>query len=173
MTLSLFGAENGAKKTLEMGSGRPPTGQHILVIDDDASILDLFEALLSEEGYEVSLCRDSATAYRRLGESEPAAIILDLHLETPRDGLQILEFLIEDPYLRQVPVIVCSGASRYVQQSNALLMHSGVALLPKPFHIDDLLSLLHRLMDARGVPGDACPPMISLPASSLACAILA
>ena len=38
----------------EISVGHERTGQHVLVIDDDASNVALYQAVLEEEGYRVS-----------------------------------------------------------------------------------------------------------------------
>jgi CheY-like chemotaxis protein len=88
----------------------------IAVIDDDAACRELLHDLLSEEGYAVHLFADSATAARCLRDVAPAAIILDMRLENPTAGWEVLADLRLDPVLHATPVLVCSADLSTLQQ---------------------------------------------------------
>jgi DNA-binding response OmpR family regulator len=120
----------------------------IAVIDDDAACRELLHDLLSEEGYAVNLFADSRTAARCLRDLAPAAVILDVRLEHPTAGWEILADLRHDPVLRATPVLVCSADLSALQEHASDLERQGCAILAKPFDVDDLLVLLQHL--ARG-----------------------
>jgi DNA-binding response OmpR family regulator len=125
-----------------------PVSTCIAVIDDDAACRELLHDLLSEEGYAVHLFADSATAARCLRDVAPAAIILDMRLENPTAGWEVLADLRLDPVLHATPVLVCSADLSALQQRAGDLERQGCAILAKPFNVDDLLVLLQHL--ARG-----------------------
>ena len=122
----------------------------IAVIDDDPACCELLHDLLSEEGYAVHLFPDSVTAARCLRELAPAAIILDLGLEHPTAGWEVLADLRRDPVLHATPVLVCSADVSALQERAAELERQGCTLLAKPFDVDGLLALLQQL--AHGAP---------------------
>jgi CheY-like chemotaxis protein len=122
----------------------------IAVIDDDAACRELLHDLLSEEGYAVHLLPDSATAARCLRDLAPAAIILDVRLENPTAGWEVLADLRQDPVLHATPVLMCSADLSALQEHAGELGRQGCALLAKPFDLDELLVLLQHL--ARGTP---------------------
>ena len=122
----------------------------IAVIDDDPACRELLHDLLSEEGYAVHLFSDSATAARCLRDLAPAAIILDLRLETPTVGWEVLADLRHDPVLHATPVLVCSADQSALQERAGDLERQGCTMLAKPFDVDELLVLLQQL--ARGAP---------------------
>jgi DNA-binding response OmpR family regulator len=126
----------------------------IAVIDDDRACSELLHDLLSEEGYAVHLFPDSATAARRLRDLAPAAIILDVRLENPTAGWEVLADLRHDPVLHATPVLVCSADLSALQERAADLEQQGCTILAKPFDVDELLVLLQHL--ARGAR-PACP----------------
>src|SRR5919201_6472546 len=122
----------------------------IAVIDDDGACSELLHDLLSEEGYAVHLFPDGATAARCLRDLAPAAIILDVRLESPTAGWAVLADLRHDPVLHATPVLVCSADRSALQERAGALERQGCALLAKPFDVDALLVLLQRL--AGGAP---------------------
>jgi len=122
----------------------------ISVIDDDPACRDLLYDMLREEGYTVHLFPDSATARRCLRDLAPAAIILDVRLENPTAGWEVLADLRHDPVLHATPVLVCSADLSALQGHTADLEWQGCTILAKPFDVDELLVLLVQL--ARGAP---------------------
>jgi DNA-binding response OmpR family regulator len=125
----------------------------IAVIDDDPACRQLLHDLLSEEGYAVHLFPDSATA----------AIILDVRLENPTAGWEVLAGLRHDPVLHATPVLVCSA------DLSALLKHAGdlerqaCTMLAKPFDVDDLLVLLRQLLHGAPSPPASAPSSVGSP----------
>ncbi len=118
-------------------------GKGIVVIDDDAPMLEFLNILLSEvANYTVTLCHSAAAAVECVRAAHPQAIILDTHLETADAGWAVLRQLKADPILASIPVIVCSADPNDLQDHAALLQSSGSVSLPKPFEVDDLLGLL-------------------------------
>jgi DNA-binding response OmpR family regulator len=122
----------------------------IAVIDDDSACRILFYHLLSEEGYTVYLLPDSATALQSLHALAPAAIILDLRLENPTAGWEVIRYVRHDPALSATPVLVCSADLRALEEGAANLKQLGAMTLAKPFDVDELLFLLQQLLC--GVP---------------------
>jgi DNA-binding response OmpR family regulator len=118
----------------------------IAVIDDDPACCELLHDLLHEEGYAVHLFPDSATAARRLRDLAPAAIILDLRLETRTAGWEVLADLRHDPVLHATPVLVCSADLCALRERAADLERHGCTMLAKPFDVDELLVLLRQLL---------------------------
>lgn len=117
----------------------------IAVIDDETVFLDLLRELLSEEGYEPHLFSDGAASYQRVRDLAPDAIILDLRMESPTAGWQLLERMWQDPVLHATPVILCSGDLPLLRERAAALQAHGCAHLAKPFDLGDLLALLEHV----------------------------
>ncbi|HVA88538.1 MAG TPA: response regulator, partial [Chloroflexota bacterium] len=77
---------------------------------------------------------------------KPDAIVLDLRMEKPDTGWQLLELLRLDPDLATVPVILCSAdVTRLHERQQALAAHN-CRVLDKPFHLDELLGVLREIL---------------------------
>ena len=82
-------------------------GFRVLVVDADARIRDLLEALLAAEGYAVLLARDVLHAVRLALQTWPDLALLDLR--TPgATGWRFLDLQSESPLLARIPVLVPS-----------------------------------------------------------------
>ncbi len=80
--------------------------QKILVVDDKPSTLESVTGVLEDLGFEVDTALDGETALKKLEESLPEAVLLDIWLPGI-DGLEVLKKIKQDwPVL---PVIIMSG----------------------------------------------------------------
>ena len=111
----------------------------ILVVDDNASILEVLTELLTLEGYRVIQAENGRQALDICLQAEvPDAIVLDLNMPV-LSGWDFLEARAKDPALAAIPVVVVSAAHTVTNLPN------DVAYLKKPFHINALLQAINRL----------------------------
>ena len=118
--------------------------RYILVVDDDASICDLIEEVLREEGYEVSATRDAARALQLIKQRPPALILLDLSIAD-----QSAESIVSA--VRKLPgqstsVIVVSGHTNVGQRAEQV---GADGYLPKPFDIPILVDTVQAVLSVR------------------------
>ncbi len=120
--------------------------QRIAAINDDTVFLDLLYELLTEEGYEVHVLKEANSAFERVRELKPDAIILDIRMDHPVAGWQVLELIKLEPTLTNVPIVICSADLIALQERASHLQSKGCEILAKPFDLDDLLGVLRRIM---------------------------
>jgi CheY-like chemotaxis protein len=109
----------------------------IAVVDDDTVLLELLQELFADKGWGLLPCAQGSAAFVLLTQEYPDAILLDLLLETPIGGWQILQRLKQDPLTRSIPVIVWSAAA-HLHDKQSWLAEQGIPVLDKPFEIDEL-----------------------------------
>ena len=116
------------------GSPRP-NDVELWVVDDDASMCDLLRTFLMEGGYKVVTIASAEEAVRRYQTERPAAIILDVMLAGPMDGLDALRTFKKIDHT--VPVLVVSGQGRTATVVQAIKL-GAADFLSKPFDVKDL-----------------------------------
>ena len=121
-------------------------GQIIAAINDDTVFLDLLYELLTEEGYEVHVLKEANSAFERVRELKPDAIILDIRMDHPVAGWQVLELIKLEPALTNIPIVICSADLIALQERATHLQSKGCEILAKPFDLDDLLGVLRRVI---------------------------
>jgi CheY-like chemotaxis protein len=84
--------------------------EKILCIDDDSSLLLLYQEELSEEGYEVIVDRNGKEALEKYDRESPDLVVLDIRMPI-MDGLETLNALLGRN--RQLPVILNTAYSTY------------------------------------------------------------
>ena len=115
---------------------------HILLIDDNAAILDVMRDLFHDEGYRVSVAQAPLDA-AAVVEIAPDVIVHDLLFGGRADaGWSALAMSQVDSALARIPRILCTAATEMVREP-ALAEHLdrlGVRVVTKPFRLEDLLS---------------------------------
>ena len=129
-----------------------PDAPHILVIDDEPSILALYRDLLEDEGYRVTLWtvpeRDPAGIHA-LG---PDAIVLDLLIGREDLGFRFLERLKSEPATAAIPVLVCSADVDLLERARERLAAGDCGAVRKPFDIDEFLAAIRACLAKASPP---------------------
>lgn len=82
----------------------------ILVVDDEVDILELIRYNLVKEGYSVVAVETGEEALRRVNESLPDLVVLDLMLPG-QDGLSVCKRLKSDAATAAVPILMLTAKS--------------------------------------------------------------
>ncbi len=121
--------------------------KHIFVINDTVAILELFIALLEDEGYRVTtdmFSVEMSVLLNRVKADRPDLLVLDFVIQDEGKGWQFLQLLKMDPNTRDIPVIVCTAAAKMVEELQPHLDNMGVGVVLKPFDIDHLLAQINK-----------------------------
>jgi CheY-like chemotaxis protein len=116
--------------------------KRVLVIDDDLPIRGMLAAALRQHGFQVLLAGDGAEGHRALTIHNPDVVLLDLAMPDV-NGWDFLQRIQETGHLGKIPVVVVSA--HVTVQPQALLQMGVAAILPKPFHLPDLIDLIAHL----------------------------
>ena len=121
--------------------------QHVLVIEDSASVRRLIEVCLRVLGVEVSSAADGVTGLDAIRDSKPDAVVLDIGLPE-MDGWEVLDRLRSDPRTKELPVLVLTAHAE--EESRRRADEGGAdAFVTKPFQPNDfrqeVLNLLARI----------------------------
>jgi DNA-binding response OmpR family regulator len=116
--------------------------RHILAINNDASVLELFRDVLEEEGYRVSTQPYLEKDLAAIVALEPDLIILDYMWPGEDNGWSLLQMLRMKRATAAIPVVLCTAAVREVEALGSHLMEMGVRVVLKPFDLDTLLAAI-------------------------------
>jgi len=109
----------------------------VLVVDDEASVVEVVTLYLKREGYTVRQAHDGEAALAALNESTPALVVLDLMLPQI-DGLEIMKRLRGHP-APNVPVIMLTARSQETDRIYGLEMGAD-DYVTKPFSPAELVA---------------------------------
>ena len=116
-----------------------PARRRILVVNDSPEILDLIRDILEDEGYEVVLHSYASRDLAEIKQARPQLIVLDFIIGGEDHGWQLLQKLKLDRETEAIPIVVCTAAVGLVRELEGHLRAKGIAVVLKPFDIDDLL----------------------------------
>ena len=121
-------------------------GSAVLVIEDDATVRDLLEGVLTEEGYRVVTAAGDADTVELARRLHPDAITIDLALPS-LTGWNLLAAIKADSELSEVPVIVL-----LVVEEAAGVPLGATDYLTKPVQRERLVGLLRTHCRDRAAP---------------------
>lgn len=115
----------------------------ILVVDDEASVLEVVSLYLKRDGFQVRQARDGQEALISLNQRRPNLVILDLML--PKiDGLEIMRRLRNDP-AGAIPVIMLTARSQETDRIYGLEMGAD-DYVTKPFSPAELVARVRAVL---------------------------
>jgi len=91
---------------------------HLLIVDDEKNIRQLYAADLQDAGYEVETAEDTTTAVELLNRYTFDLVVLDIHMGN-ESGLDILQNIVQKK--KGLPVILCSAYSCYKEDFSSWL----------------------------------------------------
>jgi DNA-binding response OmpR family regulator len=118
----------------------------IMVVDDDKTFLEELGEILQASGYEVEGVSDPLTVLRKVNDSKPDLILMDLKMPG-KSGFQLADELRHKSSLSGIPIIAISGF--FTETEHALLMNlCGIRqCVKKPFNPTELIKQIHSVLD--------------------------
>jgi two-component system chemotaxis response regulator CheY len=120
------------------GKGGERAGARILVVDDDASILDTVTSILVGEGYQVMAASGGEEALALVRSWHPTLVLLDMRMPV-MDGWAVARSLHDGG--SRVPIVVMTAADnarRWAEEIGA------AGHLAKPFGLDELIDCVEQ-----------------------------
>jgi two-component system, OmpR family, phosphate regulon response regulator PhoB len=133
-----------------------PSGERILVVDDEPDIVALVAYHLAKAGYRVSTASGGADAVEVARRERPALVVLDLMLPD-RSGFDVLEQLRAEDGTHDVAVLLLTARREEPDRIRGLSLGAD-DYLTKPFSPQELVlrvgAILRRVASAPPAPGD-------------------
>ncbi|HEX8260510.1 MAG TPA: response regulator transcription factor [Rubrobacteraceae bacterium] len=113
----------------------------VLLVDDDAALLEVMSIVLSSEGYRVITAADGAEALKKVGGEGLNLVVLDVML--PRiSGFEVLKKIREKS---DVPVVMLTAKSQSVDKVVGLELGAD-DYITKPFDTKELLARIRAIL---------------------------
>src|SRR5262245_15709510 len=119
------------------------TAKRVLLVDDDAEIIDSIRYALESKGFQIFIARDGNQGLAMAESEDPDLVILDMMMPK-RSGFLVLEKLRRT---REVPVRVIMITANEGSRHKAYAEMLGVDdYIRKPFAMDKLVEAVQRLL---------------------------
>ncbi|GAB4424892.1 MAG: hypothetical protein Kow0031_04160 [Anaerolineae bacterium] len=134
--------ESAGAPALPAGATPSPGGDNrvIVAVDDDPAVLNLYRRYLEKQNFQVVGVTRGKDALAVVKQQAPHAVLLDIVIPD-KDGWSLIKELKEDPFTRNIPVIICS----IVSDKNRGFSLGASNYLIKPIVEDDLVSAVRQL----------------------------
>src|SRR5688500_17831416 len=111
----------------------------VLVVNDDNDMLSVYESVLTALGHTPVTKLAVESGPETIRDVGAEALLIDLQRpEEDEFGLRIIEEIRTDPDLRDLPIVLCSGATQAMRPLEDRLAGLRVPVVVKPFSIDEL-----------------------------------
>lgn len=131
--------------TAAIPASRPTRGGKVLLVDDDAEIIESMRTVLESKGYEILVARDGNQGLLMAERDKPDLVVLDMMMPK-RSGFLVLEKLRRShPVPVRVIMITANEGSRHKAYAEMLGVDDYIR---KPFPMDRLLDSVQRLLSA-------------------------
>jgi two-component system alkaline phosphatase synthesis response regulator PhoP len=125
----------------------------VLIVDDDYSFADSIRDLLEAHGYSVEHAPDGTIGLEMAREFRPAVMILDMMMTTDTEGFEVARKIPENPELRNMGVIMVTGATKALKLPGVLEPHDTWLpvdrVLEKPVNPARLIAEIERVRKDR------------------------
>ena len=124
----------------------------ILLVDDEASVLDVTEAILSRgEAADVRRAKDGDEALEIANEWKPDLVIVDVLMPTV-NGYEVCLALKENPLTRDAKVVIVTGLDQEFDRDKALNDVGADGYLSKPFTASALMNEVRAQLGPKEAP---------------------
>jgi len=120
---------------------------HILVVDDELSMRELLEVLLTKEGYKVTCAENGRDAISRIKKTVFDLLLCDIRLGDIT-GIDVLKALKEE---NQDTVIIMISAYATTEAAVEAMNEGAYDFVPKPFNNEELKQTIKNALDIRTI----------------------
>jgi PAS domain S-box-containing protein len=126
-------------------NARNQRGRSVLVIDDDPVILELMEAVLRPEGFEVLKAKDGRHGLQIVRERNPDLVVLDL-LMPDMNGFEVVDEMHGCPETASIPIVVLTNKSLSREEKDRLNGRIIAIRQKGEFHREDFVAQVRSLL---------------------------
>ncbi len=121
----------------------PPPARRILVVDDEPSMREFLEIMLSREGYEVRSAADTASALALAGREDFDLVITDIRMPGG-GGLEVLRRV---KALSPDTVVIMISAFASAETAVEAMKQGAYDYIPKPFNVDEVKLIIGNALE--------------------------
>jgi two-component system response regulator PilR (NtrC family) len=118
---------------------------NLLVVDDDLSIREMLEVMLTSEGYDVECAEDGTKAIRILEKKDYDLILCDIRMGTV-GGLAVLQ---EAKKRWPETVVIMISAFATTETAVEAMKEGAYDYIPKPFNVDEIKQTIKKALERK------------------------
>jgi two-component system response regulator PilR (NtrC family) len=119
--------------------------QSILVVDDERSMREFLEILLTKEGYQVSVAASGKEAFQFLGKKKVDLIITDIKMQDIH-GIDVLK---KAKAINHESIVIMISAFATAETAVEAMREGAYDYIPKPFKVRDFKKIVKDALESR------------------------
>lgn len=120
-------------------------GPHVLVVDDEASVLLTYKLILERQGYQVTAASTSSEAKAAIEKHDFDLVLCDYSLEQQHTGFEVIAAARQKR--ANVPSVMLTGYATVETAEEA--SRGGIRVLYKPIDITEFLNTTSAMLEAK------------------------
>lgn len=120
-------------------------GERVLVVDDEPSMREFLEIMLSQEGYQVTVAGTGEEGFKKYRLHEPDLVLTDVKMP----GMSGLDLIREIHSLDAAVPIIAITAYACADDAVRAVKEGAYDYLSKPFEVEDLRIVMRNALEAR------------------------
>jgi DNA-binding response OmpR family regulator len=117
----------------------------ILLVEDDSFVSDIYQTKISKEGFKVISAENGIEAIKKLEESIPDLILLDIVMPY-MDGIDVLRKIKKEEKWKKIPVILLTNLSDKEKIEEALGIGADDYLIKSHFTPSEVISKVNMVL---------------------------
>jgi CheY-like chemotaxis protein len=119
-------------------------GEKVLVVDDEADVVELLESCFTLRGYEVISARNGQEALAKVHQEQPDVVLLDIMMPV-FDGYEICRIIKNNTETKHIPVIFITAKGRQADIERGFELRAD-GYVVKPFEPLELTEFTERIL---------------------------
>ena len=120
-------------------------GVHILLVEDDTFLADIYKTKFEMEGFHITVAGDGEAGLAQAKKEPPALILLDILLPK-KDGFVVLEELKKDDVLKDIPVVMLTNLGQKDDVEKGLKMGAVDYLIKAHFKPSETVEKVRKIL---------------------------
>ncbi|MGJ8527140.1 response regulator transcription factor [Maritalea sp.] len=117
----------------------------VLIVEDEPSILDSLDFILTRAGWRISAVTDGEAAISAVSELSPTIVVLDVMLPR-KSGFEVLKHLRDQPSTKNLPILILTAKGQ--QQDRKTAEDLGASgFVTKPYSNSEVVDAVRQLME--------------------------
>lgn len=122
--------------------------ENILIVEDDKFLRELISRKLLGEGFKIDEAIDGEEGLKKLQESKPDLILLDLILPG-LDGFDVLQRIKDDPSTASIPVLILSNLGQKDEIERGLKLGAVDFLVKAHFTPEEIVQKIKQVLEKK------------------------
>lgn len=123
------------------------TKKRVMIVEDDAVLVNALTLALEDEGYDISVATDGEEAERMILKEKPDLILLDLLLPI-KSGFEVLKVVRGNPDTKDISVVILTNFEQETSVDEGMRLGAKDYVVKANIDIKDIPKIVKKYMPA-------------------------